>query len=168
MATPNIIAVISAAQRFWNRVQTGPDNTCWEFQGHRNRDRYGRVMVWRKLQSAHRLAFFFANGWWPPVVMHVCDNPPCCNPKHLRPANHNAENIADMIAKGRKVNPRGESHGRAQLTDAQVREIRERYGPPRKPGPNPKSPAHELAQEYGVSLHVIQRIVQRKTWLHIL
>lgn len=33
-------------------------------------------------------------------VMHLCDNPPCCNPAHLRLATQ-AENNADMMAKGR-------------------------------------------------------------------
>lgn len=38
------------------------------------------------------------------IVMHTCDNPPCCNPSHLVLGTQ-AENLADMRAKGRGVNP---------------------------------------------------------------
>lgn len=36
------------------------------------------------------------------VLAHSCDNPKCCNPGHLR-AVPQAENVADMIRKGRGV-----------------------------------------------------------------
>jgi hypothetical protein len=37
---------------------------------------------------------------WPALIMHSCDNPPCCNPKHLSEGNHYL-NWADSVAKGR-------------------------------------------------------------------
>jgi hypothetical protein len=43
------------------------------------------------------------------VVMHSCDNPPCCNPAHLS-AGTVRDNALDMIAKGRANPPRGELH----------------------------------------------------------
>lgn len=55
---------------------------------------------------AHRRMFelWYATKLEPSeVVMHVCDNPPCFNPLHLRRGSH-AENMRDMDAKGRRVN----------------------------------------------------------------
>lgn len=90
-------------------------------------------------------------------VLHQCDNPPCVAPCHLF-VGTNADNMADMIAKGRQS--RGESHGFARLTEAKVREIRERY---ERGGVF----QHELAREYGVSRGTVQYVVERRTWKHV-
>jgi AraC-like DNA-binding protein len=43
---------------------------------------------------------------------HSCDNPPCCNPKHLFVGDHN-ENMKDYAAKGFA---KGQKHSRVKLT----------------------------------------------------
>lgn len=53
------------------------------------------------------------------VVMHLCDNPPCANPEHLKAGTQN-ENIQDAVRKGRSNAPKN-------LTDEQVQEIRLRW-----------------------------------------
>ena len=54
--------------------------------------------------STHRLAWELANGPIPPGldVCHHCDNPPCCDVEHLFLGTR-AENMADMMAKGRRI-----------------------------------------------------------------
>jgi hypothetical protein len=72
-------------------------------------------------QALHREVFRLAQGYYPPVVMHTCDNPKCINPEHLLPGTPK-ENVSDMDAKGRRA--LGERNGNAKLTDAEVAEIR--------------------------------------------
>jgi hypothetical protein len=56
------------------------------------------------------------------LVMHICDNPNCCNPSHLRAGDTRA-NVADMVAKGRQS--RGQLHG--QFTQAVATRGKGRY-----------------------------------------
>jgi hypothetical protein len=52
---------------------------------------------------AHVLAYRLAFGHPPPdkpCILHVCDNPSCCNPAHLW-AGTAADNNVDMARKGR-------------------------------------------------------------------
>jgi len=56
---------------------------------------------------------------------------------------------------------RGENGPKAKLTEAQVREIRERHG-------SGSITYRALALEYGVHETSISQIVRRKTWAHLL
>lgn len=55
-----------------------------------------------KSMPAHRASWTLHNGPIPAgmVIMHKCDNPPCCNPDHLKLGTR-AENNKDAAAKGR-------------------------------------------------------------------
>jgi hypothetical protein len=89
--------------RFWDKVDIGSRNECWPWRafGHKG---YGRYCDGGKKVRAHRYSFFIYNGFYPPVVMHTCDNPPCVNPGHLIDGTQ-ALNAQDMVAKGRHVEP---------------------------------------------------------------
>lgn len=73
---------------------------CWEWQGSRDRDGYGRVqrsafgVCW--FEKTHRLSYEFYVGEIPCGlhVLHRCDNPPCINPEHLYCGTHQ-ENMRD-------------------------------------------------------------------------
>jgi hypothetical protein len=67
----------------WNVDQrTG----CWEWTGARDQDGYGRIWVKRVPVFAHRVAWADVNGPIPQemTVDHLCFNPSCVNPAHLR------------------------------------------------------------------------------------
>jgi hypothetical protein len=87
-------------------------NGCLEWIGHTGRKGYGSIRANGKNVKTHRLAWELANGPIPDGlhVLHHCDNPPCCetDPSEEYPEGHlflgtNADNNADMMAKGRFV-----------------------------------------------------------------
>jgi hypothetical protein len=109
---------------------------------------------------AHRVAYYLVHGHWPtPQGLHGCDNTLCCNadnPAHVHEGTAK-QNTAEMFERGRGVLPpvrSGEHASRAKLTDAQAREILERYGS----GCAGISQA-ALATEYGVSQNSVSYIV---------
>jgi hypothetical protein len=106
------------AERFWEKVdKRGPDE-CWEWTASRNPDGYGHLRVGslrdgtRRMRKAPRVAYELTHGPIPPssasthgtCVLHSCDNPGCCNPRHLFLGSQ-YDNIADMQAKGRDKLP---------------------------------------------------------------
>lgn len=92
----------TAEERLRHFGWTETSDGCWEFNGARSAG-YGRLWLNGRMRTAHRTAY---EAWVGPVsdkqvVMHSCDNPPCINPAHLR-AGTQADNLADMTAKGRR------------------------------------------------------------------
>ncbi len=85
-------------------------------------------------------------------VLHHCDNPPCFDPEHLF-AGTIADNMRDMMAKGRRQYRRGTAHAQAKLTAEQRTEIKRRYlaGGVRQT---------DLAHEFDVGQAFISRVVR--------
>jgi hypothetical protein len=76
---------------------------CLEYTGARSKNGYGVIWVDGKWLGAHRLAWALANNKPVPNgkhILHSCDNPPCCEPGHLRPGTR-SQNMVDMVARGR-------------------------------------------------------------------
>lgn len=111
-------------KEFWQNVRReGPDQ-CWPWLLSCKPQGYGIAHYQGKQWIAHRLAYSLAVGSIPAglIIMHTCDNPPCCNPRHLRPGTV-GDNNHDSISKGRQASRKGEHNGNAKLTDKQVRQI---------------------------------------------
>jgi hypothetical protein len=117
--------------------------------------------------GAHVYAWTLANpGRKRTIVRHTCDIPNCVNPKHLVNGTQ-VDNMADMDARGRRVNNpvRGEQHYRAKLTQAQVDEARQLYTGPKSPGPGRKQNSiADLAERYGVSSTAMRDILIGRRW----
>ncbi len=91
---------------FWSRVDKRGPNECWPWTAAKS-GKYGRMKIDGFPHMAHRLAYMFAKGrlkdngdYHGTVVRHKCDNPICCNPKHLVRGDQR-KNVADMIKRGR-------------------------------------------------------------------
>lgn len=101
------------AARFWPKVdQSGGLDACWPWTGATNGPLgYGMIQLGRREDGrikSHRWVFLQAHGYLPTVVMHECDNPPCCNPLHLSPGDH-LENAKGKVARGRH-HEQGKTH----------------------------------------------------------
>lgn len=125
-------------EKFWALVNKepgqGPKGDCWEWQGLRSSNGYGEF-VWRakKLEwgidspygklLTHRLAYGLATGSSPKDlwILHSCDNPPCCNPAHLRPGTAK-DNADDRV--GRNRHSKGERTGNSIFSDEEATSIK--------------------------------------------
>ena len=98
----SVAELIEKDLRFWAQIVINGPNECWP---HRFPLKSGYAFVYKLGRNvyAHRYAYELANGPIPilpgtegthhgTVVMHKCDNPPCCNPVHLKPGTQTENN----------------------------------------------------------------------------
>lgn len=116
---------------FWAKVDrsAGP-RACWPWMGYRNPNGYGNLSRKRVQPApiiASRYVLYLLIGKMPENdALHSCDNPPCCNPRHLRDGT-TRENIHDAINRGRFVPPPrlvGAAHPMSKLNAQKVAAIR--------------------------------------------
>lgn len=166
---------MTTEERFWSKVRQG-DGECLVWAGGLDRDGYGWFKADRKMWRSPRWVYGVAVEPIPDgqMVLHTCDNRACVNPSHLW-LGTNADNMADMAAKGRaaagdqhgaRLHPetirRGEANlGGGKLTEQAVLAIRATYA---RGGIRQV----DIAQSYGVSQRMISTIVRGETWTHLL
>jgi hypothetical protein len=104
---PDLAAVLpyrrgTVQERLERRLVRMP-NGCLEWTGYRQPGGYGRINVRGHQELVHRVAWGLANCRPVPdgmFILHSCDNPPCCEPTHLRPGSH-TDNMTERQARGR-------------------------------------------------------------------
>lgn len=141
---------IPVEERIYKFIDKCGEDECWNYLGYKNNDGYGIIGISNgKTEGAHRVVYKLEKGEIPQdkVIMHTCDNPECCNPKHLVLGTQN-DNIQDMISKGRFV-PRITPY---KLTKEQIKEVRDKYT-------GMRGEKVKLAKEYGVVVTTITNIL---------
>ena len=113
---------------FWDRVNQHviyAENGCHLFMGAKDSCGYGRITKDRKLVRVHREVWKLhnPNQEITGVIMHSCDTPNCINPEHLSHGTQ-ADNIADMVEKGRRVTVKGSAQKDAKLSESDIPVIR--------------------------------------------
>lgn len=141
-------AILAAPRitEFWMNVAIDDDEAaCWPWLGYQE-DGYGRFFWDGRMVGAHELALTFTTGEVRAPGLdtcHSCNNPICCNPRHLR-FDTRAGNVADMVTAGR-ARP-------GRFTDEQIVTIRRRY----RHGASQLA----LARDYRVTNGLISQIVR--------
>lgn len=70
--------------RFWSKVDKKDTNSCWLWRGSVSDRGYGKFYV-KGEQYAHRFSLkLLSLPSKGDHAMHLCNNPLCCNPSHLR------------------------------------------------------------------------------------
>ena len=130
-------------------------NKCWEWKGSFDKDGYGKIFC----KAAHRFSWIESRNnenIKGAIIMHVCDNPSCVNPFHLRKGTYQ-KNSDDMVKKGRSLF--GEKHIDAILKEKDIPIILQKLY-------NGNILA-DIAFEYNVNEATIYEIYVRNSWKHI-
>lgn len=151
-------------KNFLARVdKSAGDDACWMWTGAPDREGYGLMYTSidgvKRHYRSNRLSYLIHVGNIPDgmIVCHACDNPGCVNPAHLFIGSP-AENTHDMLSKGRG-GMRNLRNGRAKITEDDVRQIRIL----RAQGVR----SRVLADRYGISSSMVDNIVRRHSWKHV-
>ena len=160
---------LSLSERIWQYVDVVDFDQCWEWKAHRTEQGYGRGSDENNRSvAAHRFTYeSFWNKKLLGLACHTCNNPPCCNPFHIYDGTYST-NALDAVHAGtanflRSDLPRarGETHGRAKMTDEKVREMRRLYA-------EGKATQKQLAEQFGIGQSKVSGIVRHKTWRHVM
>lgn len=165
-ATPYLRRILNDDDaRFDLSVEMDPNGGCWLWSGATSSFGHGVTTHAGRPTRAHRRAY---ERWTGPVpdglsVCHRCDVPQCVNPDHLF-AGTQAENVADMMRKGRydlggRRWQKGSECPRAKLTEDDVKRVLAALASGR--------PQQDIADQYGITQTAVSRIALGRTWRHV-
>lgn len=162
------------AAKLLSNIKIVESTGCWEWQGGRDKPPlkpYGNLYTGGSecVIKAHRFSFALFKGEIPKgvLVLHKCDNPPCCNPAHLFLGSHK-ENTQDMFNKGRqhvragvkRPDMAGTNSRNAKLNDESVRKMRSMYVPH-------VFGCHRIAKLFGVTKATAMKAIRGESWSHV-
>lgn len=148
---PLLIPILTERQktRFLGRLDK--TSGCWLWVGESKDKGYGYISFNGKGYLSHRVSYAIHHHVNPGnfIVDHTCNNPPCCNPKHLElvTPKENTQRMVDQgrhyVGKGNIIVPIEHHH---QIVDDVI---------------SRQKTMLEISKDYGVGRHCISRIVTR-------
>jgi hypothetical protein len=173
--------------RFWSSVDIRDQRECWNWLGTLDRFGYGTpdagIQIAFHEPFAHRVAcaLMHVKPFDDAEALHSCDNPSCCNPRHLRwgaiAENNEDREIAVWAraalaarANGSPVpvlariqaDPKAPAvlrRGLRRLNADVVRAIRAAF--------ESGVPVREIAAEYGLTQSHADSVAKRQIWRHV-
>ncbi|KKM03564.1 hypothetical protein LCGC14_1773130 [marine sediment metagenome] len=161
----------------WKKIIQYPNYSVSNL-GCVKRSKTGRTLKLRDHKGYKMVALYFGNKTPKEVMVHrlileafvsACPKNKECNHKDGNKANNKLENL-EWLTRSQNAKYsydylgreplRGESHGKAKLTNSQVKEIRKLCG-------NSTFTQKAIARKYNVSRAAIGLIHQRQRWAHI-
>lgn len=145
-----------------------PDK-CWGWKGAILKGGYGQMRTDGRCFSSHRVAYELYNGNIPDDmwVLHKCDRPVCCNPRHLflgtAKDNSNDRDLKNRGARKKGIIPiapkLGSKHPNAVLNEDKVREIKSMLVAGKT--------GASIARLFNVTKENIYAINKGKAWKHV-
>lgn len=93
----------------WKKIDKRGADECWPWIGSTHRG-YGAFRLEGRYYKAHRIVYSLerepidltapGDRYQKSFVLHTCDNPPCCNPKHLYLGDIR-DNMRDKVQRNR-------------------------------------------------------------------
>ena len=146
------------AERFWEKVDIRTEDDCWNWKNSKYPTGYGHFSSGkpRRGRYSHRVAWELTYGPIPEdkCICHHCDNPSCCNPKHLF-LGTTADNMHDRDRKGHNNN------GKKLPRKIKVEDIENIYKEYKPGKPHYAGNAIELGEKYHVTAKYIQAIANK-------
>jgi hypothetical protein len=167
--------------RFWDKIQVGTEDECWPWIArsltvngygsfkHTNEKNSPKAIV------ASRIACYLGHGdplYNGAFALHSCDNPLCCNPKHLRWGDQK-DNVRDAITRGRHSKPptnytgrhtgkmpKGEEVTTSSLTEPIVREVWRLHM-------TGKYNIKQISEMTGANPYPVADLCRGKSWRHL-
>lgn len=95
-------------RNYLEQIKEENANGCWTTTKYKSKSKDGRTKISinidgkKILSPLHRVSYIVFYGRIPDdkIVMHLCDYPPCFNPKHLKLGTQ-SDNMQDAASKGR-------------------------------------------------------------------